>query len=337
MSRVRLRDLAETLGLSVMAVSKALRDEPDISAATKEKVRSEAEKRGYYPNQSARNLRVKRSGLVGLIVPDLASEEGSSVAGGFCEAAQKGGVAVQVGVAHNAKEEAEQVRALLGRGVEAIFVLPRISTEHRSPALEAVKKAGLPILFFKRYPADVGPGSGRASWVVRNMKEAAQLVLDHLSDLGHRRVAYLGGHSAARSHAEHLQAILEGVDARGMGILGGAQMVGLKPEDGEREMLKILEKKERPTAVIGGNDSVAAGAARAILQAGLAIPEQISVVGLGDDELSRYGPVALTTVRFSGLGQAGFDLWMKAREGEAEMRPVVLPAELVIRGSTGNA
>ena len=337
MSRVRLRDLAETLGLSVMAVSKALRDEPDISQATKEKVRLEAEKRGYYPNESARNLRVKRSGLVGLILPDLATEEGSSVAGGFCEAAQKGGVAVQMGLARSAKEEAEQVRTMMGRGVEAIFVLPRISTEHRSAALETAKKAGLPILFFKRYPADVGPGSGKVSWVVRNMREAAQHVLDHLSDLGHRKVAYLGGHSAARSHAEHLQAVQEGAEARGMVIPGGPLMAGLRPEDGEKEMIKLLDKKERPTAVICGSDSVAAGVARAILHAGLAIPGAISLTGVGDEELSRYGPIPLTTVRFSNPGQAGFDLWKKAREGDGEMRPLLLPAELVIRGSTGNA
>jgi len=336
-SRVRLRDLAETLGLSVMAVSKALRDEPDISQATKERVRLEAERRGYYPNESARNLRVKRSGLVGLILPDLATEEGSSVAGGFCEAARKGGVAVQVGLAGNARDEAEQVRTMMGRGVEAIFVLPRISTEHRSAALEPAKKAGLPILFFKRYPADVGPGSGKVSWVVRNMKEAAQRVLDHLSDLGHRKVAYLGGHSAARSHAEHLQAVQEGVAARGMMIAGGAQMAGLKPEDGEREMEKILESKERPTAVICGSDSVAAGASRAILNAGLSIPGTISLTGLGDELLSRYGPISLTTVRFPNPGQAGFELWRKAREGEEEMKPVLLPAELIVRNSTGKA
>lgn len=320
-----------------MAVSKALRDEPDISQPTKEKVRLEAERRGYYPNESARNLRVKRSGLVGLILPDLATEEGSSVAGGFCEAAQKGGVAVQVGLARSAKEESEQVRTMMGRGVEAIFVLPRISTEHRSAAFETAKNAGLPILFFQRYPADVGPGSERVSWVVRNMKEAAQRVLDHLSDLGHRKVAYLGGHSAARSDAEHVKAVQEGAEARGMVIPEGAQMAGLRPEDGEKEMIKILQKKERPTAVICGSDAVAAGAARAILHAGFGIPGTISLTGLGDQELSRYGPVPLTTIRFSNPGQAGFDLWKKAREGEGEMKPVMLPAELVIRSSTGNA
>jgi len=320
-----------------MAVSKALRDEPDISAATKTRVRLEADKRGYWPNEAARSLRVKKSGLVGMILPDLSSEEGASVSGGFCEAALEEGVAVQIGLAHSAKEEAEQVRAMIGRGVEAVFILPRISTEHRSPALETAKKAGLPILFFKRYPADVGWGSGGVSWIVRNMKEAAQRVLDHLNDLGHRKVVYFGGHSAARNHAEHLQAIQEGVEARGMGILGGAQMVGLRPEDGEREMLKILEMKEQPTAVICGNDSVAAGAAQAMQAAGVKIPGTISLTGLGDEELSRYGPVPLTTVRFPSLGRAGFNLWKKAREGEGEMKPVVLSAELVIRDSTGKA
>lgn len=337
MSRVRLRDLAESLGLSVMAVSKALRDEPDISSSTKERVRSEAEKRGYWPNESARSLRVKKSGLVGFILPDMASEEGTSVSGGFCEAAQKASMAVQVGVARSAKEEAEQARAMIGRGAEAIFILPRISTEHRSAVFEAAKKVGLPIVFFERYPADVGPGSGKVSWVVRNMKEAAHLVLDHLSDLGHRKVAYLGGHSAARSHAEHLEAISAGAEARGMRIFGGPQMSGLRPEDGEREMLKILEKKEHPTAVICGSDAVAAGAARAVLSAGLAIPGAISLTGLGDEDLSRYGPVAFTTVRFPSLGQAGFELWKRAREGEGEMKPVTLSAELVIRNSTGKA
>ncbi|MCX6935574.1 MAG: LacI family DNA-binding transcriptional regulator, partial [Verrucomicrobia bacterium] len=113
--RVRLRDLAEGLGLSVMAVSKALRDAPDIGAATKARVRAEAEKRGYWPNESARSLRVKQSGLIGLVLPDLASEEGALVSGGLTEAAQEAGISVLVGIARSGKQEAEQVRAMMGR------------------------------------------------------------------------------------------------------------------------------------------------------------------------------------------------------------------------------
>ncbi len=191
--KVRLRDLAESLGLSVMAVSKALRDAPDIGVATKAKVRAEADRRGYWPNEAARSLRVKQSGWVGMILPDLTSEEGAVLSGGLAEAAQESGIAVLVGLARTAKEEAEQVRAMMGRGAEAIFLLPRISTEHRSTALEIANRMGFPLLFLKRYPADVGLGSGRVSWVVRDMKGAADLVLDHLYDLGHRRVAYVGG------------------------------------------------------------------------------------------------------------------------------------------------
>lgn len=335
--RVRLRDLAEGLGLSVMAVSKALRDAPDIGAATKTRVLAEAEKRGYWPNEAARSLRVKQSGLVGLVLPDLASEEGAMVSGGFTEAAEEAGIAVLVGVARSGKQEAEQVRAMMGRGAEAIFFLPRISTEHRSLAAEVVNRAGCPLIFFKRYPADMVGGKGRVSWVVRDMRGAADLVLDYLYDLGHRKVAYLGGHSAARSSAEHLRGMEEGTAARGMVILGGAQMVGLEAEGGEAEMKKMLSKKERPTAVICVNDAIAAGASRALLAAGVSESGEISVTGVGDGVLARYGVVPLTTVRFPSLGRIGFSLWQKVRGGTEEMKPEVVKGELVVRESTRKA
>ena len=333
--KVRLRDLAESLGLSVMAVSKALHDAPDIGAVTKERVRAEAEKRGYWPNQAARSLRSKQSGLIGLLVPDLASEESSGIAGGLLKAAETAGISVMLGSPGDKKGgEAAQVKAMMGRGSEAIFILPRISTEHRSLALEAVTQAGLPVIFFQRYPADVGPGRARVSWVMRDMGQAAQLVLDDLWKLGHRTVAYFGGHPAERSHAEHLRAVRDGVLQRGMELFGEATMAGLNPEDGERETSKLLEKKSRPTAVICGNDAVASGVARAALAAGLKIPGDLSVTGLGNGELAKYGPVPLTTVSFGNLGKAGFELWMAIREG-GEMKPKVVGCELVDRASTG--
>ena len=333
--RVRLRDLAEGLGLSVMAVSKALHDAPDIGAATKARVRAEAEKRGYWPNQAARSLRSKQSGLIGLLVPDLGSEESAGIAGGLLQAAETAGISVMVAAPGEKKGgEAAQVKAMMGRGSEAIFILPKITTEHRSLALEAVHQAGLPVIFFQRYPADVSPGRARVSWVVRDMGQAAQLALDHIWKQGHRSVAYLGGHSAERSHAEHFKAVRDGAAQRGMELVGEATMAGLTPEDGEREMERILQGKSKPTAVICGNDAVASGAAKAALQAGLKIPGDLSIVGLGDGELAKHGPVALTTVGFGNLGKAGFELWMAIRDG-GEMRPRIVGCELVERGSTG--
>ena len=88
-----------------------------------------------------------------------------------------------------------------------------------------------------------------------------------------------------------------------------------------------------PSAVICGHDALASGAARAILQAGLKIPGDISLTGLGDGELAKHGPVPLTTVGFGNLGKAGFELWMAIREG-GEMKPRVVGCELVERGST---
>ena len=330
-----MRDLAESLGLSVMAVSKALHDAPDIGAATKERVRAEAEKRGYWPNQAARSLRSKQSGLVGLLVPDLASGESAVIAGGLLRAAEAAGISVMVASPGDQKGgEAAQVKAMMGRGSEAIFILPKITTEHRSLALEAVTQAGLPVIFFQRYPADLAPGRARVGWVLRDMVQAAQLSLDHLWKLGHRSVAYVGGHPAERSHAEHLRAVRDGVKQRGMEIAEEPVMAGLTPEEGEKEMARILEKTSKATAVICGSDAVAAGAARAALAAGRRVPADLSVIGLGDGELAKYGPVPLTTVGFGNLGQAGFGLWMAVREG-GEMKPRMVGCELIDRGSTG--
>jgi len=332
--KVRLRDLAEGLGLSVMAVSKALRDAPDIGVATKARVQAEANRLGYWPNEAARSLRVKQSGWVGLILPDLTSEEGAFVSGGLAEAAQESGIAVLVGLARTGKEEMEQVRAMMGRGAEAIFLLPRISTEHRSASLEVANRGSCPIIFLKRYPAGVGLGSGKVSWVVRDMRGAADLALDHLYDLGHRRVAYFGGHSAARSHALHLQSVQEGVETRGMVLVGGANMVGLDSEDAAKEMKKILGKKEGPTAILCATDILAGGVIRACYGAGMMVPGGMSVVGVGDGDFARHGVVSLTTVRFPSLGRLGFELWKKGRDDLEEMKPILAKGELVVRGST---
>jgi DNA-binding LacI/PurR family transcriptional regulator len=122
-----------------------------------------------------------------------------------------------------------------------------------------------------------------------------------------------------------------------MVILGGAQMVGLEAEGGEAEMKKMLSRKERPTAVVCMSDTIAAGASRALLAAGVVVGGEVSVTGLGDGVLARYGVVPLTTVRFPSLGRIGFSLWQKVREGTGEMKPEIVEGELVVRESSGKA
>jgi LacI family transcriptional regulator len=114
-------------------------------------------------------------------------------------------------------------------------------------------------------------------------------------------------------------------------------MVGLEPEDAEKEMKKILGKKDAPTAVICGTDTLAQGVFRACFRAGVAIPKEMSVTGVGDGELSRHGMVPLTTVCFPSLGKVGFALWKKMRDGSGGIQPEVVQAELVVRESTGKA
>jgi len=114
-------------------------------------------------------------------------------------------------------------------------------------------------------------------------------------------------------------------------------MVGLEAEGGEAEMKKMLSRKERPTAVVCMSDTIAAGASRALLAAGVVVGGEVSVTGVGDGVLARYGVVPLTTVRFPSLGRIGFSLWQKVREGKGEMKPEIVEGELVVRESSGKA
>ena len=114
-------------------------------------------------------------------------------------------------------------------------------------------------------------------------------------------------------------------------------MVGLDSEDAAKEMMKILEKKDPPTGVICGTDILAGGVIRACVEKGVFVPQGLSVSGVGDGEFSRHGVVPLTSVRFPSLGRLGFELWKKGREDHADMKPVLVKGELIVRSSTGKA
>jgi len=131
-----------------------------------------------------------------------------------------------------------------------------------------------------------------------------------------------------------MQGVQEGVETRGMVLVGGANMVGLDSEDAAREMRKMLGRKEGPTAIVCATDTLAGGVIRACYAAGMMIPTGMSVTGVGDGDFAQHGVVPLTTVRFPSLGRLGFELWKKGRDDLGEMKPILAKGELVVRGST---
>ncbi|NJK92287.1 MAG: LacI family transcriptional regulator [Blastochloris sp.] len=163
---VTLKQIAGTLDLSVMAVSKALRDAPDIGTATKERVRQEAKRVGYIPNHLARSLRGGSSQLLGALFPSLHDPFSSSILSGMEQEASGRGYQLLVSASHgNPDLELGGLYKMLERKVEAFFILPLVRLQHRSPLLSVAAHHQVPLIFLHQYPADVAQYPG-ATWVV---------------------------------------------------------------------------------------------------------------------------------------------------------------------------
>src|SRR5271168_2543892 len=170
-----LKEMAASLNLSVMAISKALRDAPDISVATKARVQAEARKRNYVPNRAAQNLRLRRSGLVGIVVPQINHTYYSHLVWGV--ELQTDALGLQLLLGHSldrAENEMRQVQKLISRQVEALLLVPAVRWQHRLATLELLRASAIPTVLLDAYPAGAEKFAN-VSWVVSDDVRGGQL------------------------------------------------------------------------------------------------------------------------------------------------------------------
>lgn len=331
-----LKDLALTLNLSQMAVSKALRDAPDISAATKARVQAEAKRRNYVPNRAAQNLRLQRTGLVGVVVPQINHTFYSNLVWGIEQAAEPLGL--QVVLAHSLDRpelEVREVQKLVARQVEVLLFVPVVRWQHRLATLELIRSSRTPAVLMENYPAGA-ENFARVGWVVAEDRRGGELATTHLLELGHREILFLAGPNGASSSAGrftgHQRALAEaGIDYSDARTFLASRDI----ESGRAAMAQALSEKVPFTAVVAHNDSVAIGAIDTLQQQGFRVPEDVSVVGFGDGLLAENFRVPLTTIRVpkTEMGEAALRL---ARDLQADktVEPRTLPVEIIVRAST---
>jgi LacI family transcriptional regulator len=340
-----LKQLAAKLDLSVMAVSKALRDAPDISAATKERVRREAELAGYVPNAFARSLKRGSSRLLGLVLPVLNDPVGTGVLRGLQEEAGAQGYDLLVASSqHHEEREYQAVRTLWERRVEAVFLWPVVRVQHRSRVLEFGRRCGLPVIYLDSWPADA-----RQFPLVRvvgaDTARAAELAAGHLLEKGHRELLYFSGPPLASSHAAHLGGFKRALRQAGLEHRDEAVfLAGLDADGGRNTTARALQEKVKFTAVVCASDAAALGVVDQLRREGLRVPEDVSVTGMGDGLLAEMAAVPLTTVTLPqvDLGRAAFHSWQghlaeRAGKDSAQApREHYLPVELRVRKSTAS-
>ena len=331
---IRLKDIAARAGVSMMTVSKALRDVKDVSPATRTRIRKLAAEMGYTPDSVAQGLRNRNTRLLGLVISAVTNPIFARVMMAIEEQAHELDYAILFAQSLNVVERENQViRHLLSRRVEGLFITPVYRMEPTAPIYEELRRRGTPVVL-------LGPRAPFCEGFVNvetDDSTASYTATQHLLELGHRRIAFLAGPAAVPSAQERIEGYRRAL--REASIEVDDRLIfnaGSTIEEGEKAALQMLNEAPGATAVQAVNDMVAIGAANVFLNQGLQIPRDLSMVGFGNILVAEHFRVPLTTIRQPKLrlGTAAMESMVRLMRGETPVSRR-LPAEIIIRASTG--
>lgn len=323
-----MAQVAAHAGVSHQTVSRVLNGSPLVKEDTRVKVLAAIEQMGYRRNNAARMLATNRSGRIGMISAHLALHGPSMIAVAVQEAGHDAGYDVSlVGVSDFSPETLRgAVDRLLDEAVEALVV----AVAHRA-ATESTLSLDLPVPVV--LAQGVSAGQPLAAGIDQHI--GAALATDHLLDLGHRHVAHVTGPPDWVEAGQRRDGWRAAHERRG--LLPGPELVGdWSAASGYEAGLRIAEDPS-VTAVFAGNDTMALGVLRALHEHGVAVPDQVSVVGFDDVPEASYFWPGLTTVnqQFSALGRGAVELALRALGGEEDPASELIAPSLVTRSSTG--
>lgn len=323
---ISIKDVAEKAGVSPSTVSRALNDHPRISQETKERIQRLAAEMGYSPSAVARSLVTKHTRTVGFAVAWVSDPFLAPLLRGVEDFAVENGYTVVLSSFYNeAQRERELLSTFRERRVDGVIVeSSRLDAEH----YPLPDQFGLPIVLINR-PEYVHS-------VSTDNYQGGRLATEHLVALGHSRIGYIAAERGRRTNVDRLEAYKRVLQARGSAFEPDlvAQGDGYA-EGGKEAMRRLLALPSPPTAVFCYNDLTAIGAARATREAGLRVPDDVSLIGFDDIELAAYVHPPLTTVRQPAyeLGRRAMEMVLALMENEREVTSTMLEGELVVRES----
>ena len=329
---VRITDVAALAGVSPSTVSKALNDTGSLRPATRAKVREAAERLGFVPDATARSLSARRSFTVGLLSTDSAGRFSLPVVLGAENALVGGQISALLATArHDAVREQHHVRSLVARRVDGIIVTGR-TTEPRPPI-----RVPMPVVYAFAPSQDPQDAS-----VVPDDDAGMTAVAEHLTSLGRRRVAYVGGRgdqAASTQRHDSLRTALRGHD----GTLVGDPLYGEWSERWGRLAVDLVLGDHRAgdplpvDAIAFASDQLARGGCDRLRDRGVRVPEDVAVTGYDDwDVMTLASRPPLTTVdpQLERLGQRSAELLLAAIDGRPSSGVELSPPRLVVRAST---
>jgi len=330
---ITTRDIAERLGVSVSTVGRALADDPRISDETKFRVRRTASEMGYVGNRAARMMRGAPSNVVALVIPDIRNSFYSTIAHELSTNMEAEGFQLMLSETDDDRMvELRHLRELSANRVAGVIIVPTAR-----PHGDAVKllRAMPHLQLLRRHP------SLGSQWFGVDDHEALRQGTAHLVDRGHTRIAYVGGPTELPTGAERLRGFRTALREGGLPEEAGRTELGppSSVEHGARAVRRLLDAPDAPTAIVLGSVQLTAGVLEELTRRRVKVPEELSVVGFGDEPgFSWWGP-GLTTIGLPIQEMAtGCALWMlrrlKTKPGNDGPYTSVSAGSLVPRGST---
>lgn len=326
--RVSLKMLAEYLDLSPATVSFVLNNSPgrSIPPATRERVKAAAKKFGYQPSMIARSLQGLRTQTIGIMLPELGEGYHSQVMSGAAEVLMKEGYFFFTAHHRHRKDlVAEYPRILQARGVDGIL------------AIDTHLETALPTPTVTVAGHETIPG---VTNVVLDHHRAAELALGHLYRLGHRQIAYMHGHPFSSDSMTRWQSTVQVARALSLEV-PNELIIRLDkdlntPELGYPGIQQLLMRRRDFTAVLCFNDVSAIGSIRALHDAGLRVPHDVSVLGFDDIQAASYIVPSLTTIRqpLEHMGSLAAGCLLKKLGHEKQPDTIKVDPELIVREST---
>lgn len=336
-----MKDVARLARVSTATVSHVINGTKNISEDTKKRVFDAIEQSSYVPNSVAKSLRVGSSLTIGVLVEDIRGLPVADIVNGIGEALEKNGYNMLLYDLHllerlyNQYEQIGAYRANINRGISLLIqshvdgiIYVGMHDRHLDGLIDPITR---PIVFAYSH------GSAQESYVTYANRESAVELVEYLISMGHSRIGVIAGHphsypTMMRLSGYQLALQKHGIPQRNEYVRYG----DWEYESGARECAALIALKERPTAIFAMNDLMGIGCIHTLLEAGLRVPEDVSVVGFDNREASRYVQPPLTTMAMPtkeiGIFTANM-LYRLIKNGGDSAEGVVLPCNMVTRES----
>lgn len=338
MRQVTIKDIARELGISPSTVSRALKDHPDISLATKQAVTKLAEELNYQPNSIALSLRQSKSNTIGVIIPEIVHFFFSTIISGIEDVAYEAGYSVIVSQSNESYDrEVMDSKALFNNRVDGMLVSVSRETANFDH-LASIHKRGMPMVFFDRVCDLID-----CSQVVVDDYDGAYQATTHLIQQGYQKIAHLGGPTNLAIHKQRLEGYKAALKENGMSVDESLIFTDHNSDDDQnaKEIASmLLDSPNPPDALFAINDITALGAMKAAKERNIKIPQDFGIVGFSNWQFTALTEPAITTVDQPGfaMGQEAARLLIKeieAKNGEV-IEPITktLKTNLLIRESS---